>query len=118
MKKRQWSIRRSMIEVPDAQRRWDQAYQSLLQTHPLVWHPSPQESGSQEHSHEQCGLRPRFDESDKHKPRPSNNNSTAYKSIMNPRDGPGRKQTSFAMTATVEPNSADQVLIDCESKSG
>ena len=31
MKKRQWSIRRSTTEAPDAQRRWDRAYQQLLQ---------------------------------------------------------------------------------------
>lgn len=30
MKQHQWKINRQFIERPDAQRRWDQAYQSLM----------------------------------------------------------------------------------------
>jgi hypothetical protein len=29
--KRQWHVRREVMERPDAQRRWDRAYQNLLQ---------------------------------------------------------------------------------------
>lgn len=31
MKQRQWQVRRQFLETPDAQRRWDLAYQHLLQ---------------------------------------------------------------------------------------
>ena len=31
MKKRQWSLRRSTIETPDAKLRWHRAYQGLVQ---------------------------------------------------------------------------------------
>ena len=44
MKARQWKTNRQLIEHPDAQRRWDQAYQSLLHwtstpTQPTVAEP-------------------------------------------------------------------------------
>jgi hypothetical protein len=29
--KHQWHVRREVMERPDAQRRWDRAYQNLLQ---------------------------------------------------------------------------------------
>ena len=61
MKKRQWSIRRTTTQAPQAQRRWDRAYQQLLQwsapTVPLF----PKELQSQENHDEHRGLRPRFD---------------------------------------------------------
>ena len=31
MKKRQWNVRRSYLEQPDARSRWDRSYQSLIQ---------------------------------------------------------------------------------------
>ena len=61
MKKRQWSIRRSTIETPDAPRRWDQAYQQLLQESTPSLSLFTQKSLQQEHFHEYRGLRPRFD---------------------------------------------------------
>ena len=61
MNKRQWRIRRSTIEVPDAERRWDRAYQQLLQrSAPSFPHPV-QELRQQEKHDEYCRLRPRFD---------------------------------------------------------
>jgi hypothetical protein len=31
MKQRQWKTKRQLVERPDAQRRWDQAYRCLMQ---------------------------------------------------------------------------------------
>ncbi len=39
MKQRQWKTTRQLVERPDAQRRWDQAYQCLLS-----WTPGPTRS--------------------------------------------------------------------------
>ena len=61
MKKRQWSIRRTTTQAPEAQRRWDRAYQHLLQWSAPTVSVSPKESQAQENHHEQRGLRPRFD---------------------------------------------------------
>jgi len=43
--KRQWRIRRHLIESSDGQRRWDRAYQCLLRwgrTAPVLLLPAPQ----------------------------------------------------------------------------
>ena len=62
MKQRQWKTTRQFLERPDAQRRWDQAYQALLN-----WTRAPTLSSvvegaqpSQEESDENSRLRPRF----------------------------------------------------------
>ena len=49
MKARQWKITRQLVTRPDAQRRWDQAYQSLLRwtntpTQPTVAEPRQEET--------------------------------------------------------------------------
>ncbi len=62
MKHRQWKITRQFLERPDAQRRWDQAYQCLMS-----WTPGPTPStiaeeaqATQEESDENSRLRPRL----------------------------------------------------------
>ena len=62
MKQRQWKTTRQFVARPDAQRRWDQAYQCLLS-----WTPGPKPSSEaqvaqviQEKSDEDSRLRPRF----------------------------------------------------------
>lgn len=70
---RSWKVRRREVESPDALRRWDRAYQCLLQ-----WEKAPQESPSspeasprsapadlptQEAGHESRPLCPRLDPS-------------------------------------------------------
>ena len=66
--KRQWQVRRQFLESADAARRWDQAYQNLLQwsqlSEPIVpplQNPSshPESETSHEHGH----LCPRIDRS-------------------------------------------------------
>ena len=59
MKQRQWMVRRGSREMPDAQRRWDQAYQHLLHAREVTL--SIQETQHQENHDEHCGLRSRFD---------------------------------------------------------
>lgn len=61
MNKRQWNIRRTTIEAPEAQRRWDQAYQLLLQGSASSSPLSTQESRPQEDDYEHRSLRSRFD---------------------------------------------------------
>ena len=63
MKHRQWKSTRQFLERPDAQRRWDQAYQCLMS-----WTqgptPSPVAEGAQvtqEESDEHSRLRSRLD---------------------------------------------------------
>ena len=59
MKKRQWSIRRTTTQALQAQRRWDRAYQQVLQwsAPPVSLTPTP----SQEKHEEHRSLRPRLD---------------------------------------------------------
>src|SRR6266581_4436109 len=118
MKKRQWSIHHSTIEVPDAQHRWDQVYQLLLQWSRPSLPISSQEVRQQENDDEYCNLRPRFKRLDKHRHRLSNSNSTACGTIMKRKDGHGKRNISFAMMATAEQSSAGQGLIDFGSKWG
>lgn len=63
MKQRQWKTTRYLVEQPDAQRRWDQAYQCLMS-----WTPGPTPSSvakvvqaQQEESDENSRLRARLD---------------------------------------------------------
>jgi hypothetical protein len=75
MKKRQWNIRHSYVEQPDARSRWDRSYQSLIQwsetglkdqaSSPLL---------TQENSNEDGDVRSGFNESDKHKHKQSSSN--------------------------------------------
>ena len=62
MKQRQWKTIRQFLERPHAQRRWDQAYQALMN-----WTLAPTSSSvvegaqpSQEESDENSRLRPSF----------------------------------------------------------
>lgn len=64
--KRQWQIRRQFQESADAARRWDQAYQNLLQwSQPIEPSDPPPQSPSphpqSETNHEHGHLRPRID---------------------------------------------------------
>jgi hypothetical protein len=59
MKTRPWKITRQLVTHPDAQRRWDQAYQSLLR-----WTSVPVQSAmiepdqtNQEEAHADCCVR-------------------------------------------------------------
>jgi hypothetical protein len=63
--KRQWHVRREAMERPDAQARWDQAYQAILRWslenergHEQVSAPS---ANGKEEYHESGGLRPGLD---------------------------------------------------------
>jgi hypothetical protein len=62
MKQRQWKITRRLLACPDAQRRWDQAYQCLMSL--TLGPPAPSEAQvaqtPQEESDENRRLRPRF----------------------------------------------------------
>jgi hypothetical protein len=62
MKQRQWKIKRQLVARPDAQRRWDQAYQCLMS-----WTLGPKPSAEAqvvqtqpEESAENSRLRPRL----------------------------------------------------------
>jgi hypothetical protein len=62
MKQRQWKTTRQLVERPDAQRRWDQAYQYLMQ-----WSQGPLSSTTvksvqvtQEESNEDSRVRSRL----------------------------------------------------------
>ncbi len=50
--KRQWTVHRQLVEVPEAQRRWDRAYQLLR-----AWGsaPPPQGEAPEEGSQEEAG---------------------------------------------------------------
>ena len=56
MKKRKFSIRRHMRETADAQRRWDQAYQCLIQWSSVSLREVPQGRIRQESSNESRDL--------------------------------------------------------------
>jgi hypothetical protein len=64
--KRQWHIRRQAVERPDAQGRWDRAYQSLLRwnlENEQEGHEqarAPSKDGKEEY-HEGCGIRQGLD---------------------------------------------------------
>ncbi len=63
MKHRQWKSTRQFLERPDAQRRWDQAYQCLM-SWTLCPTPSPVAEvaqAAQEESDENSRLRSRLD---------------------------------------------------------
>ncbi len=62
MKQRQWKTTRQLVERPDAQRRWDQAYQCLMSWTPGPM-PSPVAEGvqaTQEESDENSRVRSRL----------------------------------------------------------
>ena len=60
MKQRQWKTKRQLVARPDAQRRWDQAYQCLMSL--TLGSPAPSEAQvaqtQQEESDENSRLRP------------------------------------------------------------
>jgi hypothetical protein len=60
MKKRQWIIRRHLVPTTDAQRRWDRAYQYLIQWSAGSLKEPPQEMCQQEKSDESSDLCARF----------------------------------------------------------
>lgn len=62
MKARQWKITRQLVPHPDAQRRWDQAYQSLLSwtSTPVQSAMTEPEQTNQEEAHADCRLRSGF----------------------------------------------------------
>src|SRR5215207_1987013 len=59
--KRQWRVRREVMERPDARQRWDRAYQSILR-----WgletdqHSDPSANGKEDY-HASSGIRPSLD---------------------------------------------------------
>ena len=54
---RQWRIRRQVVATPDGQRRWDRAYQHLLNwTAPAPAPPVPRERQTAEVEHARSGL--------------------------------------------------------------
>jgi|Tabmets5t2r1_1033131.scaffolds.fasta_scaffold13541_3 uncharacterized protein (UPF0548 family) len=58
-----WQVRRAVVARGDGERRWDNAYQFLLQwamAHDAGTDPAPSHS-EKEHSHERCPLCPGFD---------------------------------------------------------
>lgn len=65
--KRQWQVRRTTVAMPDAQERWERAYQLLLQcasTGPpgMVVSPTPTVDVFPEVSHAGSGVCPCFDQ--------------------------------------------------------
>jgi hypothetical protein len=59
--KRQWRLHRQTIQHPDASRRWDRAYQSILQW-ALEAEPDPAPSANaKEERHAGSGIRPRLE---------------------------------------------------------
>jgi hypothetical protein len=59
--KRQWQVRRGAVRRPDAQRRWDRAYQCVLRwTLKAQQVSGPSENGKEEY-HASSGLRPGLD---------------------------------------------------------
>ena len=83
MKKRQWNVRRSYLEQPDARSRWDRSSQSLIQwseqglkgraSSPLL---------TQEKSHDHRAVRSGINESDKHKHKRSSSSYTGSREHM------------------------------------
>lgn len=65
MKKRHWQVKRHLMEMPDAQQRWDRAYQLLL-SWTLSMTPSEQAPTTENvgekglDHHEDCSLRSCF----------------------------------------------------------
>ena len=67
--KRQWRVRRQTHACPDGQRRWNQAYQLLLEwtapdespTTPTTATVSPPEDADQEATHAHCAVCPCLD---------------------------------------------------------
>jgi hypothetical protein len=67
--KRQWHVRREAVERPDARRRWDQAYQSILRwslenerVHEQAHAPGTNASANgKEEYHEGGGIRTGFE---------------------------------------------------------
>jgi hypothetical protein len=58
MKKRQWKVRRSYLEQPDAGSRWDRSYQSLIQWSGAGLNGQASSALlTQENSHEHCDVR-------------------------------------------------------------
>ena len=58
-----WQVRRAVVARGDGERRWDNAYQFLLQwamAHDAGTDPAPSHC-EKEHSHERCPLCPGFD---------------------------------------------------------
>jgi len=60
MKQRQWKTKRQLVERPDAQRRWDQAYQCLLSWTRCPTSSTVTEKAQQEESDEKSYLRSRI----------------------------------------------------------
>ncbi len=60
MKKRQWIIQRHMVPTTDAQRRWDRAYQYLVQWSAVSLKEPQQEACQQEKSDERSNVCARF----------------------------------------------------------
>jgi hypothetical protein len=59
--KRQWRVRREVMERPDARRRWDRAYQSILRwSLETDQHSDPSVNGKEGY-HEGSGIRPGLD---------------------------------------------------------
>ena len=114
MKKRQWNVRRTYLEQPDARSRWDRSYQSLIQ-----WSgeglkgqtSSPQLT--QEKSHEHRAVRSGVNESDKHKHKQSSSSYICCVNTVKSRDGSGKSSPFSGMMATAERAYAVQGWIDC-----
>jgi hypothetical protein len=102
MKKRQWNVRHSYVEQPDARSRWDSSYQSLIQWSKTGLKDQPLSPLLQENSHEHGDIRSGVNESDKHKPKRSNNSYISYVNTVKSEGGSGRRSISFAMMATAE----------------
>jgi hypothetical protein len=71
--KRQWSIRRELVETSDGQRRWDRAYQCLLGwgSQPVPEQPAEAVTGAQptqEVFDESCSVRPSVDPTSSSRP--------------------------------------------------
>src|SRR5579875_2914396 len=102
MKQRSWIVRRCTLQTTDAQLRWDRAYQAFVNGSMNSTgepSPSPIEEGGNHESRDVCTcLAP----CDRLLPRPSNSKSSSCMSIVKGRDGPGVKNTCFAMMATAE----------------
>ena len=59
--KRQWHIRRGTVRRPDAQERWDQAYQSVLRWNLEAERAPGSSTNGKEEYHAGGGLRPGLD---------------------------------------------------------
>jgi hypothetical protein len=113
MKKRQWNVRHSYVEQPDARSRWDRSYQSLIQWSKTGLKDQPSSPLLQENSNEHCDIRSGFNESDKHKHKQSNSSYISYVNTVKSKGGNGKSSPSFAMMATAERAYAAQGWIVC-----